>query len=938
MIVGRSRELHQLQDTLARVAHDAGSVVVLAGEAGVGKSHLLDALVELARERGFGVAVGRCFADTAGQPYGPWREALGAVVASREASLGAGDDRARAFEAALSALQTRASERPLVVALEDVHWADRDSLLLLQHVARFGRASALLLAVTVRTPDLDAAQNETLDRVLAELARGDRCERLSLRPFAEPEVAEYARSVAGAEVPQSLAGALHAETGGNAFYVRELLRHLMERGDVARTGGRLVTHAAVAELGLPPSVRGVVRERVARLSAAAVSVLRCASAAGVPLELGPLSRAAGLDAGAALDALDEAIASGTVRAVGGRYELAHALVRRAIYEELNPGRRAQLHRRLAEALQEHGAADRAEVAGQFHASRELPGAEAGVPHALAAAGAAVAAGAHAQAVTLLAMALDLAATLPPSAVADVATRLAVARAVVADVEGALTAARRAVEALTASGDPAGVAASLTSVVRALEEGGAPRTEWEPLVRQGLAALGDRRDLTWARLALLERGVTPLIEGPVWVSYFAGHDPEAVRLLRAEGTEIDFAATVEPHQARPPEESAALRERARRWSEPAAALRVLDACGRDLFFRGDDLHRTVASTGELLALAERVGSMSGTVSALVVLGCCHAALGDLAAARAVLARSKEIGARLGAMHRMNLVGPLAVQTVIGYVAGADWSAMVPRLIAFVSSPQAGQAAFSIVPLSLGLVGSAFLGDVGTAEALVPLHLRALEGLPTDYREWGATRDCGSTVVWRLGLREYAPRYLALAGRDAAVAGSACWSCVEESAARMTALLGDLDGARALFDRARERFESSGRRPMLGVCDHDEALAMVRNGLGDDARVASLLDRADARFTALGMGTWLDATKALRASIAAGPSPAPDGLTPRELEVLVLLAGGMANKEIAARLFISMPTVERHVANIYGKTGQRGRAAATAYALRRGLLGG
>ncbi len=939
VIVGRARELLQLQGTLARVARDAGAVVVLAGEAGVGKSHLLGALADLARERNFGVAIGRCFPDTGVQAFAPWREALGDDAVAgwgrhAGASLGAGDDRARTFEGALAALRARASERPLLVALEDLHWADRDSLRLFLHLARFGRDSALLLAGTVRTPDVDASHHETLDAVLAELSRGDRCERFTLRPFVEAEVAEYAGDVAGATVPQSLAGALHAETGGNALYVRELLRHLLERGDVTRRDGRLVTHAAAAELGLPPSVRDVVRQRVARLSAAAASLLRCASAVGAPLPIGPLARAAGLDDAEALDALDEAIASGALRAEGGRYGYTHALVRRAVYEELNPARRAQLHRRVAEALHALGASDRAEVAGQFHASRELPGAEAGVPHALAAAEAAIAVGAHERAASLLAMALDLADPLPPPVVADVATRLGLARAVTADVDGALAAARRAVGAL----DPAAVPAALASIARALEDGGAPRSAWEPLVRQGLAAVGDRRDVAWARLALLDRRVTPLVEGPVWISYFAGHDPEAVRVLRAQGTALDFAATVEPHEARSLAESAALRERARGWNEPAATLRVLDACGRDVFFRGHDFHRATASMEELLAASDRVGSMTGAVAALVVLGCCRAVLGDLAGAHDALARARGIGARLGSMHRMNLVGPLAVQCVLGYVAGTDWSEVAPRLVAFASSPQTAHTPFGVVALNLGLVGAAFLGDTATVDGLVPHHLRALDRLPTGCNEWGASRDCGATAVWRLGLRSHAAAYLALASRDADVAGSACWSCAEESAARMTALLGDLDGAGALFDRARARFEASGRRPMLGVCDHDEALALARNGRGDDPRVAALLDRADERFEALGMVAWREASRSLRASLAAGPAAAPDGLTPREVEVLVLLARGMANKEIAARLFISMPTVERHVANIYGKTGQRGRAAATAYALRRGLLDG
>jgi DNA-binding CsgD family transcriptional regulator len=291
-----------------------------------------------------------------------------------------------------------------------------------------------------------------------------------------------------------------------------------------------------------------------------------------------------------------------------------------------------------------------------------------------------------------------------------------------------------------------------------------------------------------------------------------------------------------------------------------------------------------------------------------------------------------------MHRLNLVGPLAAASVVGYVGGIDWGQVVPALVDFVSSPRAASTPFGIVALNLGLLGAALSGDEATADRLFPLHLRATQALPTSVTEWGACRDCGASAAWHLDRRALAADYLAIARRDADSAGSACWSCAEESAARMTALLGDVEGARVLFDRARARFDRTGRGTGLAMCDHDEALALIRNGRASDPRVATLLDAAARRFAALGMDPWVASVARLRAQAGGSPGATaapPDGLSSREAEVLRLVASGLANKEIAAQLFISVPTVERHVANIYGKIGVHGRAAATAYALRKGL---
>lgn len=898
MMIGRNHERAALSEALASVrATGRGEVALIVGEAGVGKSHMLSALVEEARGHGVSAQRGRCFADTMLRAFSPWAEALNGrgVFSAPPSPLSWADERTRAFESVLREVTTQPS--PQIVTIEDLHWADRDSVALFLHLARFALDAALLLVGTLRAPDLDGGRRDELDVLVAELARIERSRRVTLYPFSADDIAAYVSASTGAHAPQSVVRAIHGETGGNPLYVRELLRHLIEEGRLTARDGTLSTDFSLSKLALPSSLIHVVRQRVARLSAPCVALLRCAAVAEGPTPLATLARAARLEAYHALDAVDAAVASGLLREEDGRYALVHAVVRRALYEDLGADGRARTHRALALALEDEPGADRARLAAHYHRSNALPGSAPGVDHAVAAAEHARAVGAHERSAALLAIACELAARGDPLRHATLTARRSVACAEALDFDGALSAldaAERAAERVGALGH---LPETLAQIAQALDQGGVPRSAWQPLVARGLARVGDARDLTWARLSLLASHPVPIIEGPVWVSRFGGFDPDAVRLLRDAGSARDFATTVEPHDTRTLSDSIALRARANAWSDDGAALRVLDACMRDVFFRSGDMRAAAAFAAALMERATRVGSLSAAASARVIRGCARAALGALDEAREELSAVQSIARRLGSVHRMNAVGPLALELVLALLTGSDAAGATARLSAFVSTPAAGATPFGQVALNLALLGASIQGDAALASRLFAHNLRVLETLDPSVNEWGASRDCGVTAAWRFGRVDLAPRYLAFCGPEYSAAGNACWTCVEHSAACMAALTGDLSAARERFALARARYFEDGRAPSLARCDLDEA-------------------------------------QALRAQPAARGGT-PDGLSPREVEVLALLASGLANKEIAARLFISVPTVERHVANVYQKIG-RGRANATAYALRAGLI--
>ena len=684
--VGREAELGLLEAALERAIGARAGLVTLVGEPGIGKTQTVLRFGQIATARGARVLWGRCHEGDASPPYGPWIEALGALPdVPSAAPLRPEEERLRLYEAAAQSLLALASDQPTVLVLDDLHWADRDSLGLLRHLGRLLGRARLLVVGTYR--DVDVDRRHPLDEVLAALRREVDLERIPIRGLSLEQVAAYLARTAGEHLPLALVRAIHEETGGSPFYVRELFRHLVEESKIVRRDGRWSTDFSIGELGIPDGVRQLVERRVSRLSAGTGRMLRTAAAftGGFPFAL--LPPLTGLDEETLLDCVDEAQAAGLIRTTRGEtYDFAHAIVRHTLYEGLNASRRARLHRRIAETIEQVHAGreeERAgEIAAQYHASATLPGAERGVDHAIAAADQARAASAHDRAVVYLRMARDLAVGQPAATRAQVLRRLARAEADAL----LLDAARRTLDEALSAGQEVGadgreVAAFLADVARALKDGGADHTIWEPMVERGLALLGAERSLVWARLTLLRDRYETIASGALNVGRWLGCDPAAVEIARRSGDEDDHARTFEPLEPRSQAETAAILALVERWRSPVAIIRGLDVVARDWQYRHGDWPRALAANEALLAAARRFGSVPGQAEALVQITGLRAILGDVAGATQTREQAREMVARLGRVHRLHFVLEVGEAAVLAYYTNGDWPAIGQRAAAF-----------------------------------------------------------------------------------------------------------------------------------------------------------------------------------------------------------------------------------------------------------------
>ncbi len=383
--VGREAELAALRAHLDDAFRGRGSIVLIGGEPGVGKTRLAEEVAAEGASRGLLHFVGRCYDVEGGGPYAPFVEALeaglrfsGPELFREQLGEEAADvarvmpqirrmysdipppldlppdvERRHLFNSLVSFIERGARRTPVALILDDLQWAEEPMLLLIQHLApRLAEIPAIVFA-TYRDVELDTAR--PLTRTLEELLRRRLAHRISLKRLPRDHVGEMLRSLAGAEPPAALVDAIFDETEGNAFFVEELYRHLVEQGAVLDESGGFRQDLRPAELELPESIRLVIGRRLGRLGDEAVTVLAAAAVLGRRFELETLNALGGLDAQAIEDSLDRAETAGLVHphesGDAPAYVFSHELVRSTLLGSTSLARRQRLHLAAADAIE-----------------------------------------------------------------------------------------------------------------------------------------------------------------------------------------------------------------------------------------------------------------------------------------------------------------------------------------------------------------------------------------------------------------------------------------------------------------------------------------------------------------------------------------------------------------------------------------------------------
>ena len=449
--VGREAEIQQLHNAFDEAMSGHGSLVMVVGEPGIGKTSLCEQLDTYATLRGGTTLIGHCYEEgSLSLPYLAFVEAMRSYVLAREPDdlkndLGSGasdvarivsevrdrlqvepsdasdpeQDRYRLMQSVTSFLTNAASVQPLVIVLEDLHDADPGTLDMLTHVSRNLSGARLMIVGTYR--DVEVDRSHPLSGTLAELRRAANFSRIPLRGLTPDEVQRMMTSIAGEDVPWSLSETVHRQTEGNPLFVQEVLRYLVEQGYLGHGDGQRRRDTPI-EMGLPEGLKDVIGKRLSGLSNGCQGVLSVAAVIGREFPLQVLETVAGLTEEDLYAALEEASGVGVVEersSVGGAlgFRFAHAFFRQTLYEETFAPRRIRLHQQVGRALEEmHSARPEehaAELTDHFAQSTEREDLQKALRYGEMAAERAMSVYAYGEAVRLLEQALQVQEVLDP---------------------------------------------------------------------------------------------------------------------------------------------------------------------------------------------------------------------------------------------------------------------------------------------------------------------------------------------------------------------------------------------------------------------------------------------------------------------------------------------------------------------------------------------
>jgi DNA-binding CsgD family transcriptional regulator/tetratricopeptide (TPR) repeat protein len=982
VLVGRDEQMAALAAAFASVRQGGPSAVLLGGEAGVGKSRLVGEFGAVAGAAGARVLTGGCLElGTDGLPFAPFTavlrdlvhemgaDAVAAMLPGRttrglarllpelgepDASSDPGEARARLFEEVLGALEYLARHSPLVLVIEDAHWADRSSRDLLTFLIGNQRAiSGLLIVVTFRSDELH--RTHPLRPLLAALDRFDWVERMELPRLSQHDTGELAIRILGRETAGDLIEELYHRSEGNPLFVETLL-------------------CCDGELNpaLPESLRDLLIGSVRRLPEDTQEVLRVASVCGAIIGHALLAAVTGLDDDALTGTLRPAVLANVLRPQTDHYAFRHELIREAVHEDLLPGEHSRMHSRFAEAIDADPALvppGRAaiEMAHHWHSAHDSVQALMASWQAAAQAGRAVA---PAERLSLLARVLGLWDQVP-----DAETRIGADHVRV--LEEATSAAHdagefeRGIALATSALKELAPATEPVRVAQLLENRGHFR------MRLGQKDFG--QDLEDA-LAYVPAEVAPATRVKILlslarcaprVSQERSYAEAALALARQTGDEENEANALlslamfdaaSGQQASADSGPLELIEQARAMAGRRGADGVLlnAAVNASHLLEGAGEHELAIEAARRATVSADAQRLSRTSGSLLAINEAEPlfSLGRWDEALKIATEAMDLYLAPGPLHRAML------QVLAGYItlARGDQAAAAQKVLAArealrsaryedqhqlpmarleillaldVDGPAAAIATTSATMDRFDLAGGSprYAWPVVTAGASAALAAvrQAVAGHDERLRdEAGALADRLRTVAEK--LEAFGP---------VQEASRLTFTAADAHVTQLLAAGGEQAELLAAWDQAAAAWASLSEPHPLGQALFEAAEAALACGDRDGA--AQRLERAVPLAAGLGaqpLGeeiTALARRARIRLAGQDGGATAPDNgalrLTGRELDVLRLVAAGRSNRDIAAELFISPKTASVHVSNILAKLGaaSRGEAAARAHAL-------
>lgn len=952
--VGRAHELAALTDALETARLGQGSTVLVSGEAGIGKSRLLDEFSAHARQRGTRVLVGGCLQVGDGSlPYAPVVEALRHVdrggaalsglhpVGETELTATPGGDaasRTRLFEGILGLVDDLSRPDALVLALEDLHWADPSTQDLFVFLAANLAGSRVLLVGTHRSDELGSAS--PWRHTLAELQRRDAVRRIALEPFDRGELAVQAENIMAAPPRHDVLDMLLERSQGNPFFAEELLASTGSDG-----GGS----------ELPDSLREILLARTASLPGATQQVLRIVAATGRTVHYDLLLAVSAHD-GIGLDvALRSAVDHHVLRHRPGTELLSfrHALFRDAVYSTLLPGERVRLHRALAEAIDANpdlsAGSPAAELAHHWHQARDP---ERALVASLQAAREAEDVLGLPEALRHVTRMVEVWGRVDSPERTTGLGRVAV-WAWQADLLFRTGASRAAVDRLDRLLDdlPDGMAAS---DVAALYE----RLAWyrANAGQPGALAACDR---AWA---LVSDGPPTSLQARILAAQAAmTWDEDSARAVVLSQDAIEVARAVGDRSV----EARALLTLGAALTDSGEldeGIRLI-AEGRAAVDPGPGASTFAGSTAEIIARSHIYLSAALIRGGRPLEGALDAAAG--------LERVRGLG--ISRLDGPNLAGNATsgyfhaghwdeaagmLSEAVGDTIGVGWLELLQaRLLAFRGEYSAAHEVLTHATRygaqhdprypGVALALAVLEGNLDRARDLVaqrpPMEPGTHAGTVNEFRAWAiraqVEQAAAGTPVEE--LRPLADGLLAetTSVRAAGIAHAAAWGAMAE----VERLRLDGEDRPSLWSQVIDLWSGIGWVYQVAYARLRLAQARVAVGEGD---VAGPLRQAFATADRLGARPLRDDVLAVarRAKIPVGTAPAvrrmpsddhPYGLTRREAEVLDLVAAGTRNRDIAGQLFLSPKTVAVHVSSIIRKLGVSSRTEAAALAHREGL---